>query len=128
MKGNTTTFTSKRDLIAWMERELPEDAQYVAPGLLGYTATAASKRYPAPRLQTDLIFAPDVLTEQSPANDVSWLSGPSNQIKGIIPIVVAVPGTFNVGADDCPTCGKDSAEFVDGDCPDCNPSIVKEEG
>ncbi len=97
MKGNTTTFTSKRDLIAWMERELPEDAQYVSPGLLGYTATAASKRYPAPRMQADLVFATDALTEHSPASDVSWLSAPRCRIRALIPIVVAEPGTFNVG-------------------------------
>ncbi len=100
MHASTTTFTNKRDLIAWMERELPEDAQYVAPGLLGYTATAANKRYPAPRLQANLIFATDALTEHSPASDVSWLSAPRSRIRALIPIVVAEPGTFNVGEDE----------------------------
>lgn len=95
MKGNATMFRNKRDLIEWLERELPDDAQYIAPGLLGYTANAASKRYPAPRLQVDLVFPTDALTEHSPATDATWLaSGPGCRIRALFPIIVARADTF----------------------------------
>lgn len=93
--SDAVMFRDKRDLLDWLERELPDDAQFLFPGVLGFTSKAASKRRPAPRLEVDLVFPTDALTDNSPATDISWLAGgPRCRIKALIPIVVARPDTF----------------------------------
>ena len=100
-KGNAVIFKNKRDLIEWLERELPEECQYIFPGLVGYDAKAATERMRAPTLTTTLMFPTDALTDLSPAQDVSWMVGPGGRIRSLIPIIIAEAGTFT-GADDIP--------------------------
>ena len=102
--SNACMFRDKRDLLDWLERQLPDDAQFLCPGVLGYTSRAASKRHPAPRLEANLVFPTDALTDRSPANDVSWLAGgPNCRIRALIPVVVALPDTFTEAEADAHT-------------------------
>lgn len=104
MNPNTIMFRNKRDLIEWMERELPDDLQFMAPGVIDYTAKAASQKRPAPHLDVTLVFPTDALTEQTPADNVAWIVGPGGvrQVVALIPIIAAKPGAFQE-AEECAT-------------------------
>ena len=98
-KGNAVMFRNKRDLIEWLERELPDECQYMFPSLIEYKAKAATNRNPAPTITATLSFPTAALTDLSPAHDVSWMVGPIGRIRSLIPIIVAEAGTFTRAED-----------------------------
>jgi len=94
MSREAIQFADKQDLLDWIQRCFPDDAQFLAPAIRGYEAHAASKRVPAPRLEVDLIIPTDALGEHSPASSIQWLVGPKGRVQAIVTIIVAQADTF----------------------------------